>query len=160
MSKKFDKREPWKVLDNYRGTFFNSEWPTLPQLFKITANRYPNNLCFKQFVPENLEFTYKEALIKIEILAKNLIANGIKKGDKVALCGKNSVEWAMTYLAITFANAIVVPLDVMLTSKEIENLLNFSECKILVADNDILRKVRVTGLTVFAPHQDTYCTLK
>lgn len=135
MSKK-NIREPWKVLDKFRGEYFTGTWPTLVQLFKITESRYGSRMAFKAFSPKVLELNYSQVLQKIQILAKEFKKQGIVKGDKIAVTGKNSPEWAISYLAALFAGAIVVPLDVMYTKEEVEKFTSFAGCKILCADLD------------------------
>ncbi|MBN2875734.1 MAG: AMP-binding protein, partial [Spirochaetales bacterium] len=113
------KRTPWKTLEAYKGTFYTGEWPTLPELFRITASRYPERACFTVYDPDRISLSYAEALAKIERLAAFLATKGIKKGDTVALTGKNAPEWAVAYLAILFAGATVVPIDYQITAREI-----------------------------------------
>ena len=85
---------PWAFLDDWRGKTFTGQWPTLPEMFKITAERYPDRPCFTDFVPERVTRTYAEVLQNIERLANWLSVAGISKGTHVAVSGKNSSEWA------------------------------------------------------------------
>ena len=39
----------WKFLDDYRGKFFKTNWPTLPQMLRISVERWPDNICFVDF---------------------------------------------------------------------------------------------------------------
>ena len=50
--------EPWKVLDPYRGKYFEGEWPSIPQMFDINVERFPNNKVFEEFSPKPITFTY------------------------------------------------------------------------------------------------------
>ena len=50
-------------------------------------------------------------MANVTALADWLTANGLKKGERVAVMGKNSPEWATAYLAALFASGIVVPVD-------------------------------------------------
>ncbi|HPG86992.1 MAG TPA: AMP-binding protein, partial [Spirochaetales bacterium] len=102
------ERTPLKILDQYRGKAFTGQWPTLPELFRMTASRYPDSPCFTVYDPDRTTLSYAEALTSIEGLASFLAAEGVRKGDKIALTGKNSPEWAVCYLAILFAGATVV----------------------------------------------------
>ncbi|HOV39619.1 MAG TPA: AMP-binding protein, partial [Spirochaetales bacterium] len=106
---------PWAFLDEYRGTYFTGEWPTLPEMFRITTKRYGDRPCFTIYEgDERISLTYNEALKKIEAVSRWLYSQGIRKGDKVAVTGKNSPEWAVAYLGILFAGATVVPIDYQL----------------------------------------------
>jgi long-chain acyl-CoA synthetase len=127
---------PWAFLDEYRGTFFAGEWPTLPELFRITTARHGKRTCFTVFEPERISLNYEEALQKIEALARWLHSKGVVKGDTVAVTGKNSPEWATAYLAALFADATVVPIDYQLKDEELDVLIGASRAKILFVDEE------------------------
>ncbi len=117
-------RLPWAFLDEWKGKAFTGQWPTLPEMLRITAERYPDRPCFTDFVPERVTRTYTEALKNIERLANWLAVSGVTKGSHVAVSGKNSSEWATVYLATLFAGGTIIPIDYGLHEPEIENLLN------------------------------------
>ena len=129
----------WKFLDAYRGEIFNSEWPTLPQMFRISQMRYGERPCFVDFEGKDgakQTYTYNEAWQKIETLAQWMMANGVKKGDHVAVSGKNSPEWAVVFFAAMLAGAVAIPLDYALHENEIENLLKTAKPKMLFVDEE------------------------
>ena len=121
------ERMPWKFLDEYRGKNFKGTWPTLPELFAITASRHPDRPCFTVYDPDRVSLSYSQSLAKIERLAAFLAAQGIKNGDKVVVTGKNAPEWAVAYLAIMYAGATVVPIDYQIRNDEIENIIRASD---------------------------------
>ncbi len=127
---------PWDFLKEYHGTFFSGEWPTLPELFRITAHRFPDRPCFTLYEPDRISLTYREALEKIQQTASYLHSLGVGPESKVAVSGLNSPEWAVAYLGILFAGAVVVPIDYQLKNSEIENLLNTAEVKIFFVDEE------------------------
>lgn len=127
---------PWSFLEEYRGTFFSGEWPTLPELFRVTTYRFPDRPCFTVYDPGRITLTYRQALERIENTASFLRGLGIGKGSKVAVAGSNSPEWAVAYLGILFADAVVVPIDYQLKNSEIENLLRTAEVKVLFVDEE------------------------
>ena len=155
---------PWKALDPYRNKVFTTEWPTFPQLIQINVERFGDNPCFTDFEGPNgskQTLTYKQAFDKIQTLAQWLVENGVKKGDHVAVTGKNSPEWAIVYLATMFASATVIPLDYGLNETEVQNLIKASEPKIIFVDEekyDMVKnnnpKLKVMSLTPKNP--DTY----
>ena len=56
---------PWSFLDSYRGKVFDGEWPTFPQVFRISAERFPDSPCFTDFDGPNASkrsFSYAQAL--------------------------------------------------------------------------------------------------
>ena len=98
--------KPWEFLKDFKGTDFTGEWPTLPEMFRITVKRYPDRPCFTDFDAQPKTLTYTEVLEKIEKLSNWMLSQGLKKGDRVAVTGKNSPEWATVYLATLFAGGI------------------------------------------------------
>ena len=130
-------RNAWAFLDEFRGREFEGKWPTVPEMFHITALRYPDNLCFHAFDPE-VRFTYKEAEAVIERVARALIADGFRKGDKIAVSGRNSAEWALAYFSIIKMGGVVVPLDVSFKDSEMEKFISFGDVKGIFADEDKL----------------------
>jgi len=128
--------KPWDFLDEYRGSVFTSQWPTLPEMFQISVKRYPDNRCFTVYDPDESMLTYTQAETKINDIARYLTEKGIKKGDKIALTGKNSPEWALSYLGILFCGAVVVPIDYQLTSDKVSHLIEYSDAKILFCDKE------------------------
>ena len=151
--------KPWDFLDEYKGNFFKGEWPTLPEVLKITADRYPKRRAFTAFSPALLEFNYSEVLEKSEILGQYLHTQGVKKGDRVGVTGKNSPEWALAYLGILFAGATVVPLDYGLKSKEIQGLMEVAEVSILFCDEekyDYFKEMGLKELISLTPKKDHY----
>ena len=127
---------PWAFLDEFRGKNFNGQWPTLPEMFSITVSRYPNNSCFTDFTPEKNTLTYTQVLANIKKLSNWILAQGLKKGDRVAVSGKNSPEWATVYLATLFAGGIIVPIDYGLHDKEVSNLLNAAKPSLFFVDEE------------------------
>ncbi len=140
MGKKYNPR-PWDFLDNYRGKFFEGEWPSLPEMFDITVERWGSRKCFEAFAPKHLVFTYTEAKVQIEKTAAWLYAQGIRKGDRVAVTGKNSPEWAIAYMGILYIGAIVVPVDYSLADEEIEHLVDFVEIKGIFVDGERYERI-------------------
>ena len=144
MSKK-DNPQPWNFLDEYRGKEFEGKWPNVKTMFHISVLRYPNNNCFKAFSPKEISFTYAEAEKKIKEVSYYLLSQGVKKGDKIAVSGKNSPEWAIAYLGIIYAGCIVVPLDILLKDSEMETLMKFGGVSRLFIDSDRIRNIDKDG---------------
>lgn len=141
----FKENDSTSFLDEFRGKDFEGRWPTVIQMFEISVKRFPNSNCFRQFVPEDFKLTYSEAKKNIIALANHLISNGANKGDKIALCGKNSVEWGLSYLAILYAGCIIVPLDVNMKADEIDSLMSFAGVSSLIADKEALKRINANG---------------
>lgn len=128
--------QPWDFLEEFRGSHFEGEWPTLPQLFEITTSRFPDNACFTIYETERVSLTYREAHAKILQLAQYFRSIGVNRGDRVAVSGKNSPEWAVSYLAVLFVGAVVVPIDYQLHDEEIKNLITAAGARVLCIDEE------------------------
>ncbi len=74
---------------------------------------------------------YKDVARKIEKLHIMFEASGLKQGDKVALCGRNSANWAVSFFAILTYGAVVVPLLHEFNAEQIHNCVNHSDAKLL-----------------------------
>ncbi|MDD3981839.1 MAG: AMP-binding protein, partial [Spirochaetales bacterium] len=131
-----DKQLPWAFLDEYRGKVFSGTWPTIPQMFRITALRYPDRPCFTEYAPDRVSLSYSQAYEKIQKIAVYLRALGLEKDEKIALTGKNSPEWAVAYLTILEAGAVVVPIDYQISMDETKNLIKASDATILFVDEE------------------------
>lgn len=139
MAKKQIERKPFDFLKEFKGTVFNGEWPTLPELFTITTRRFGERNCWTDF--EGVQgarntLTYNQAYEKVIQLAIWMNENGVKKGDIVAVSGKNAPEWTTVYLAALFAGATITPIDYALHNEEIENLLNASNPVMFFVDSE------------------------
>lgn len=152
---------PWAFLDDWRGKTFTGEWPTLPEMFSITAERYPNRPCFTDFVPERVTRNYTEVLQNMKKLANWLAVSGVTKGSHVAVTGKNSSEWATVYMATLFAGATIIPIDYGLHEPEIENLLKTAKPLFFFVDEEKYEYFRKhpNGTKIFSlspKYQETY----
>ena len=133
-------------LESYRGKTFFGEWPTITEAFSLTVERFPDNEALKSITPTLFSLTFKEAYEKISEIAYFIKEKGIVPGDKLAVCGKNSPQWALAYLSITFSGCVIVPLDHGLNGDELKNLIEFGDVKGIFADDDRI-EVDVPGLS-------------
>ena len=93
---------------------------------------YGDNVAFKFKKDGNLEeITYKKFVEDIKKVAEKVISSDVKR---VAVIGNNRYEWCTTYLGVTTAGRVIVPLDKALTDKEIEKLLKRSNADAIVYD--------------------------
>ncbi|MBE6290417.1 MAG: long-chain fatty acid--CoA ligase [Bacteroidaceae bacterium] len=74
---------------------------------------------------------YKDVARKIEKVHIFLEEAGVKKGDKIAICGRNSSHWGVTYLAILTYGAIVVPILHEFKADNIHHIVNHSDARML-----------------------------
>jgi long-chain acyl-CoA synthetase len=82
-------------------------------------------------------FYYKDVARKIKRIHLMFEQCNVKKGDKVALIGKNSANWAMTYLSIVSYGAVVVPVLPDFHPNDMHHIVNHSDSVILFVDEAI-----------------------
>ncbi len=68
---------------------------------------------------------------------------GVKKGDKIAICAKNSARWGISFLAANTYEAVVVPILADFLPDSINSLVDHSESSILFTDTDLWKKLDV-----------------
>ena len=143
------KDKYWKTnvetFFSYQGKKYMGQWPTFREMMEISEERFPDNEAFKAIVPKVVTFTYKQALKKIREIAYYLIATGAKKGDHIAVIGKNSPEWALAYFAISFAGCIIVPLDYSLHIEDMEKILAFGDVDRIFIDGEKIDEIDKEG---------------
>lgn len=84
---------------------------------------------------------YKDVAKQIYWLHNILLNFGISRGDKVALLGKNSKNWAISYLSIVTYGAVVVPILPNFTSEDMNHIIKHSESKLLFVGNSIMDSI-------------------
>lgn len=87
------------------------------------------------------DYTYSDVADEIEKLHLVFEKTGIAKGDKIAICGRNSARWAMAFLAASTYEAVVVPLLYDFTPEAMLKLTAHSESVVLFTDNHILHRI-------------------
>ena len=84
---------------------------------------------------------YNDVARKIEKLHIAFENSGIRKGDKIAICGRNSAHWAVAFLATITYGAVAVPILHEFNSDQIHNIVNHSEARILFVGDYIVKNV-------------------
>ena len=88
-------------------------------------------------------YTYQEVANKICRIHAVFKACDVKKGDKIALVGKNSAHWGIAYLAVVNYGAVIVPLLPDFPIESMQNLVNHSDAVMLFAADSIFAKMNV-----------------
>ena len=100
------------------------------------------NACIEQSIKDNWDkdaltdylgatLQYHDVARKIEKLHILFENSGLKKGDKVALCGRNSSSWAVAFFATLVYGAVAVPVQHEFKPEQIYNIVNHSEARLL-----------------------------
>ena len=88
-------------------------------------------------------FTYGEVATQIAKLHVLYEAIGLKKGDKVALCAKNSARWGIAFFSANTYEAVVVPILADFHPDSVNSLVDHSESTVLFTDSDIWTKLNI-----------------
>ena len=80
---------------------------------------------------KGITLQYKDVTRKIAKFQIVLESAGIQPGDKIAVCGRNSAHWAVTFLATITYGAVIVPILHEFKADNIHNIVNHSEAKLL-----------------------------
>ena len=112
---------------------------TLKNLIINSRNNFGERKALSFYDSEGYTYNqlYSEAL-KLALKLHNL---GIRKGDKVAILNVNSPSWGVAYLATVYMGAVAVPILNDFSKKEIRNILEHSESKVLFVSKNLKSKV-------------------
>ena len=91
-------------------------------------------------------FTFGEVATQIARFHTFFEAIGLKKGDRVALCAKNSARWGITFFAANTYEAVLVPILADFHPDSVNSLVDHSESVILLTDTDIWNKLDITKM--------------
>lgn len=91
---------------------------------------------------------YQDVARKIEKLHILFENGGIAKGDKIALCARNSSHWAVAYFAILTYGAVVVPVQSEFTPEQIYNIVNHSESKLLFVGDTVAANITIETMPI------------
>ena len=91
-------------------------------------------------------FTFGELATQIAKFHLFFEAIGLKKGDKVALCAKNSARWGVTFFAANTYEAVLVPILADFHPDSVNSLVDHSESLVLLTDSDIWAKLDITKM--------------
>ena len=81
-------------------------------------------------------FTYSQMATLIEKFHIFFDKAGLQKGQHIALWGRNSARWGMSYLAVNTYEAVIVPILADFTPESVESLVNHSDSMALLTNAD------------------------
>ena len=110
------------------------------------------NSCIEKTIKENwlldaltdykgTTLQYHDVARKIEKLHIMMNAAGIKKGDRIAVCGRNSAHWAVAFLATLSYGAVIVPILHEFNGEQIHNIVNHSEARLLFVGDYVVNQI-------------------
>ena len=91
-------------------------------------------------------YTYGQLATFIEQYNRFFRAAGVRKGDKIALCARNSARWASLFLAVNVYEAVIVPILPNYTAEGIAQLIRHSDSVLLFTDRDLWEQLKQQNL--------------
>ncbi len=108
-------------------------------------------------------FQYKDVARIIEKLHIILEASGVRHGDKVAICGRNSSRWGIAFFATLTYGAVAVPILHEFHPEQIHDIVNHSEAKLLFVGDQVWPKLNADKMPhlegIFGNSSDEYTLL-
>ncbi len=108
---------------------------TLNKYIETSIKENWERLALSDFGNGGVSFQYRDVARKIAKLHLLFKHAGVKQGDKIALCGKNSAQWAVTLLSCLTYGATAVPILHDFTAETIHHLVNHCDAKLLFTDS-------------------------
>nr|XP_011427423.2 medium-chain acyl-CoA ligase ACSF2, mitochondrial [Crassostrea gigas] len=112
-------------------------YQTVPEALKIQAGKFPNHeiLVFRKIDGWRETLTYKDLYAQAVKMAKCLVEKGIKKGDRVALYGPNTIQWVVGEIAIIMAGGVVVHVTSSVKdASDLQEILAVAQCRGILID--------------------------
>ncbi|MFW6082035.1 MAG: long-chain-fatty-acid--CoA ligase [Desulfosalsimonas sp.] len=119
---------------------YELELPKVPlfEFLETSARRYPDNPAIIYY---GTRITYRQMMDSVLRTAAVLSEAGVEKGDRVALYMQNTPHFAIGFFGILRANAVVVPVNPMLTERELLQIISDSGAKVVITTADIHERV-------------------
>lgn len=132
---KKDQQTPFTVELTESDQYFKNIPHSLNAILENAVRRNWHLPSLSDYKGENHTFgEVAEMVGKLHIIFE---AAGLKKGDKVAICGKNSAKWATAFIACLAYGAVAVPILHEFKPETIHHLVNHSDAKLLFVDESI-----------------------
>lgn len=95
---------------------------------------------------QGVTYQFHDVARKIEKVHILFEHSGVKKGDKIALCGRNSSHWAVAFFATLTYGAVAVPIQHEFNAEQIYNIVNHSESKLLFVGDVVVKSISADGM--------------
>lgn len=145
-------RRTWTENNFPKTMSIQSSFITFVPLLPLCAKKMELEKTFIQLIEESIRknwnrdaltdykgatLQYKDVARKIEKMHILFRHAGIQKGDKIALCGRNSANWTATFLGIVTYGAVAVPILHEFKADNVHNIVNHSEARMLFVGDQV-----------------------
>lgn len=117
---------------------------SLAGLFTKSFNKHWDNLVFSDYEGKTLKYSDVANIIMSLQLFYQL--HGLQRGDKIAVLGRNSANWGVTFLSAVSSGLVIVPVLPDFNKTDINHIINHSESKILIAAKSLADQVDFDSL--------------
>ena len=124
---------------------------TLAQALARTASRFPGQ---EALVMDGRRLTYRQLRESVDRVGAGLRALGIRRGDHVAVCMGNSLEWALCFYGAASIGAVTVPVNTRFKADELRYCLRQSDAKLLFVADRFLKIDFIEMLRSICPGVD------
>jgi len=121
---------------------------TITHLLKESCTRFSDRTALS-FTDEK-PITYGDLFSQVNHLTEFLRNRGVEHGDKVALLGENSPQWAIAYFAVTTMGAVIVPILPDFHTSEIHHILRHSDSKVIFVSERYYYKIEELEFAEFS----------
>ncbi len=90
---------------------------------------------------QGITLQYHDVARKIEKLHILFEHSGVERGDRIAICGRNSAHWAVAFFATLAYGAVAVPIQHEFKAEQIHNIVNHSEAKLLFVGDVVVKTI-------------------
>ena len=122
----------------------NSQIPSFNALIEKSIIDFWNQDALTDY--KGITLQYHDVARKIEKLHILFENSGVNKGDKIAICGRNSAHWAVAFLATLTYGAVAVPILHEFTAEQIHHITNHSEAKLLLVGDVVAQTIDATKM--------------
>ncbi|MER6992551.1 FadD3 family acyl-CoA ligase [Saccharopolyspora hirsuta] len=120
-----------------------SEPLTIPAAVGVAAQRFPDS---DALLDGPVRISFAQLLERVRTVARALIAEGIRPGDRIALCSPNTHHWVLAALGALYAGATLVPVNTRFTGAENLDVIRRSRARALVIAGEFLGVDRLAQL--------------
>ena len=121
---------------------------TVPDLFKNSVGRFSQS---EALVDGSVRVTYSELSLLVDKLSAYLSSHGVKKGDKIIILLPNSIEFVVSFFAVSEVGAVSVPISTAFKKEEIEFYIQHSGAGLVLTDKEhehLLKDSTISGIQV------------
>ena len=116
---------------------------TIPGALRAAAERFGDHAAY---VTGETTLTYARLLDRVRALAFRYLEHRLQPGDRVVIWGPNSLNWAVSALAVTYAGGVVVPANSRYTAHEVADLVERTSARIVLVADGFLGRTQLADL--------------